>query len=188
MVRVQCRPLPRAVRPPMTRLLNLLTLLLPLLALGALPAHAQEKGSITGRVTDKKTGHALPFASVNVVEAKRGVLTDSEGQFVLSGLLPGTYDVRAQFLGYKADSRPGGVEIKFKEGGAAFPAGLTSSSGRYGGRALQVVVGGPDPALGRLLRLVGLPGTVSSLLDISGSGFETRFQDLFANRPDPITS
>ncbi|TMQ51935.1 MAG: carboxypeptidase-like regulatory domain-containing protein, partial [Candidatus Eisenbacteria bacterium] len=24
-------------------------------------AQAQEKGSISGRVTDKKTGHALPF-------------------------------------------------------------------------------------------------------------------------------
>src|SRR5258705_1552894 len=109
MVRVQCRPLPRAVRPPWAALLNPLPLLLPRLALGALHAHAQEKGSITGRVTDKKTGHALPFASVNVVEAKRGVLTDSEGQFVLSGLLPGTYEVRAQFLGYKADSRTGVV-------------------------------------------------------------------------------
>src|SRR5690349_427206 len=93
----------------MTRPLTLLTLLLPLLALGALPAHAQEKGSITGRVTDKKTGHALPFASVTVVEAKRGVLTDSEGQFVLSGLLPGTYEVRAQFLGYKPEARTGVV-------------------------------------------------------------------------------
>src|SRR2546427_11797434 len=75
----------------------------------ATPALAQEKGGISGRVTDKKTGHALPFASVAVVEAKRGVLTDSEGQFVLTGILPGTYEIRVQFLGYRAGSRTGVV-------------------------------------------------------------------------------
>ena len=41
----------------------------------AQPAHAQEKGSITGRVTDKKTGHAIPFATVTVIGAQRGALT-----------------------------------------------------------------------------------------------------------------
>ena len=35
-----------------------------LLAL-ALPAMAEDKGTISGRVTDHKTGHALPFANVN---------------------------------------------------------------------------------------------------------------------------
>jgi len=30
----------------------------------AVPALADDKGTITGKVTDKKTGHALPFATV----------------------------------------------------------------------------------------------------------------------------
>lgn len=306
---------------PMTRSLIPLALLLPLLVLGAPLAHAQEKGSIIGRVADKKTGHALPFASVTVVEAKRGVLTDSEGEYILSGLLPGSYEVRAQFLGYKPESRTGVrveagkpltldfrlediivreekaievtaerrlvdvkqgttvrsagaaeirnlpvqtvsevlqrqagvntendqihvrggradetvfvvngvtnrdlvtgqssagqlnarsvaeinvatgaydvrygnalsgvVEIRLKEGGDAFAAGLTTNVGSYGGRSVQLVAGGPDPLLGRLMHLLGIPGSVSSLLDVSGSGLETRFQNLFGTRPGPVTS
>ena len=78
-----------------------------LLILGALPALAQDKGTVAGRVTDKKTGHAIPFANVTVSEAKRGVLTDSEGQYVLSGLPAGLYEIKLQFLGYKPESRTG---------------------------------------------------------------------------------
>jgi hypothetical protein len=305
----------------MTRPIVPIALLLPLLLLGAPPAHAQEKGSLTGRVVDKKTGHALPFASITVVEAKRGVLTDSEGQYVLSGLLPGTYEVRAQFLGYKPESRTGVtiepgrpltmdfrledivvreektievtaerrlvdvkqgttvrsagaaeirnlsvstvsdvlqrqagvsaendqihvrggradetvfmvngitnrdlvtgqssagqlnarsvaevnvatgaydvsygnalsgvVDIKLKEGGDTFEAGLTSTAGSYGGRGLQFTAGGPDRVLGPLFHRLGVAGTMSSLIDVSGSGFETRFQNLFGDRPGSFTS
>ena len=73
----------------------------------AQPAHAQEKGSITGRVTDKKTGHAIPFATVTVIGAQRGALTSSEGDFVITGVPVGTWEVRVQFLGYKPESRAG---------------------------------------------------------------------------------
>src|SRR5580765_7933920 len=82
-----------------------------LLALLAFPATAQEKGSISGRVRDKKTRHALPFATVTVVGAQRGALTDSEGQFVVSGVGPGTWEVRVQFLGYGPVSKPGVVVV-----------------------------------------------------------------------------
>ena len=80
-----------------------------LLALLAVPAAAQERGSISGRVRDKKTRHAIPFATVTVVGAQRGALTDSEGQFVVSGVAPGTYEVRVQFLGYTPAATPGVV-------------------------------------------------------------------------------
>src|SRR5262245_27150299 len=80
-----------------------------LLAVLAFPAAAQEKGSITGRVRDKKTRHALPFATVTVVGAQRGALTDSEGQYVVSGVGPGPWQVRVQFLGYGPVAKPGVV-------------------------------------------------------------------------------
>ena len=80
-------------------------LLVTLTALLATPALAQDKGSIKGHVADKRTGHAIPFASVTVTELKRGGLTDSEGQFVIPGLPPGSYTVGIQFLGYKAVSQ-----------------------------------------------------------------------------------
>src|SRR5690242_1775784 len=79
-------------------------LLLPLLA-GA--AFAQDKGSITGRVTDKASGHAIAFATIAIPELKAGGLTDPEGQFLIRGVPPGTYEVRVQFLGYRAQSRAG---------------------------------------------------------------------------------
>lgn len=78
-----------------------------LLILGALPALAQDKGTVAGRVTDRKTGHAIPFANVTITEARRGVLTDSEGQYVFSGIPAGLYEIKLQFLGYKPESRAG---------------------------------------------------------------------------------
>jgi hypothetical protein len=288
----------------------LLTLLLLVLAL---PAVAEDKGTISGKVSDKKTGHALPFANVSVVGAQRGGLTDSEGRFSVSGIPAGTYEVKVQFLGYKAESRPGVVvavgkptvldfkledvvvkevkavevsaerrlveakqgatvrsvnandirnlpvstvadvlqqqagistdadqihvrggradetmfvvngvanrdlvtgqstagqlnarsvsevnvstgafdvrygnalsgvvEIRLKEGGEKTQFGVTTSAGSYGGRAWQVVLGGPDPIVGPALRVFGVkpPGTFASILDVSGSLFETRFSYL----------
>src|SRR5262245_17681328 len=65
------------------------------------PAGAQEKATITGKVTDKKTGHAIPFANVAVIGAQKGGLTDSEGRYTIPGVPVGTYEVKVQFLGYK---------------------------------------------------------------------------------------
>ena len=273
-------------------------------------AQAQEKGSISGKVSDRKTGHALPFANVTVIGAQRGALTDAEGAFQIGGIPIGTYEIRIQFLGYKPFSQPGVVvtagratvvnfqledivvheekavevtaerrlvevrqgatvrsvnateirnlpvqtigdvlqqqagvttesdqihvrggradetifvvngvanrdlvtgqstagqlnarsvaevnvatgafdvrygnalsgvvEVKLKEGGDKLAGGLTMTTGSYGGRAFQVVAGGPDPVFGRAFRLVGLPGTVSSIVDFSGSLYQTRFLD-----------
>ncbi len=87
--------------------LSALSVLLGVLLAG--PASAQDKGSITGRVTDKKSGHAIAFANVAVVGAQRGSLTDSEGQFNITGVPVGTWEVRVQFLGYRPEARPGVV-------------------------------------------------------------------------------
>jgi outer membrane receptor protein involved in Fe transport len=73
----------------------------------AVPALAQDPGSIAGKVSDKKTGHAIPFATVTVVGAGKGALTDSEGQFLITGVPAGSYELRVQFLGYSPISQPG---------------------------------------------------------------------------------
>lgn len=279
-----------------------------LLALAALPAAAQEKGSVSGKVSDRRTGHALPFATVTVVGAQRGGLTDSEGRYLIGGIPAGTYELKVQFLGYRPESRTGVtvaggrstvvnfqledivvrqekpievtaerrlvevrqgatirsvsaseirnlpvqtisevlqqqagistendqihvrggradetifvvngvanrdlvtgqstagqlnarsvaevnvatgaydvrygnalsgiVEVKLKEGGDGFAGGLTLTSGTYGGRSFQTVLSGPDPAFGRLFKWLSAPGSFSSIVDVSGSLFETRF-------------
>ena len=92
--------------PPRLHDLPLLALLL---LLTAAPAVAQDRGGIGGRVSDKRTGHALPFATVTVLGAQKGGLTDSEGRYQVSGVPPGTYEVRVQFLGYRPETRPGVV-------------------------------------------------------------------------------
>ena len=86
-----------------TRLLILIVALFPL------AVHAQERGGITGKVFDKRTSHAIPFATVTVVGAQKGGLTDSEGKFLITGVPPGTYEVKVQFLGYSPMTQPGVV-------------------------------------------------------------------------------
>lgn len=95
-----------------------------LLCLFASPAFAQDRGRITGLVLDQGSGHALPFATVTVVELKKGALSDSKGEFLITGIPAGTYTVQCQFLGYTPESRasvavPAGgaarVEFKLKE-------------------------------------------------------------------------
>ena len=74
--------------------------------LAAAPAWAQDRGGIAGKVSDKRTSHAIPFATVTVVGAQKGGLTDSEGKYHITGLPAGTYEVRIQFLGYAPVSQP----------------------------------------------------------------------------------
>ena len=62
-------------------------------------AHAQT-GVISGRVTDGSSLQPLNGAQVYVVSTARGVLTGTDGRYRLS-VPPGTYTVRAQYLGYE---------------------------------------------------------------------------------------
>ncbi len=71
--------------------------------LSAAPATAQE-GSITGRVTDAADNESLLGAQVFVVGTARGALTNANGGYTLR-LPPGTYTVRAQFIGYESSEQ-----------------------------------------------------------------------------------
>jgi Carboxypeptidase regulatory-like domain/TonB-dependent Receptor Plug Domain len=94
----------------MTRRIGVPALLAVLWSLAiAAPALAADTGGITGRVTDRSSGHALAFATVALVGVPKGGMTDSEGQFLIAGLAPGTYDVKVQFMGYDPEVRSGVV-------------------------------------------------------------------------------
>jgi len=71
---------------------------------GETPPAGNANGSLSGMVTDA-TGAVIPGASVVVVHstsrAVRAVKTDSGGRFVVSGLAPGAYDVRAAAPGFR---------------------------------------------------------------------------------------
>src|SRR5262245_34528813 len=71
----------------------------------ALPAGAQTLyGSITGTVTDTQ-GAAVPGATVTATNTgtqhQVSVPTDSDGNFTLRNLLPGTYDLAASLTGFR---------------------------------------------------------------------------------------
>jgi len=62
---------------------------------------SQQTYSISGTVTDK-AGHTLPGASVYVNPGQIGVVSDSEGSYVLSDLKKGVYEFTVSFLGYES--------------------------------------------------------------------------------------
>ncbi len=61
-------------------------------------AHAQV--SITGTVTDAETGEILPGVSVVLEETDQGDATDANGEFEISNVDEGTYQLIATFVGY----------------------------------------------------------------------------------------
>lgn len=77
-------------------------LLLALLLAVSCPMLAQT--SVTGKVTDKKSGAALPYVSVTVKEDSKiitGGMTDDSGNFEIKNLQAKPYRIEIQFMGYK---------------------------------------------------------------------------------------
>lgn len=73
---------------------------------------AQEKGTITGTVTDITTGEALIGVNILVMGSTTGFTTASDGTFE-HNLVPGTYTIRAGYIGYEAVEKK--VTIKSSE-------------------------------------------------------------------------
>lgn len=63
-----------------------------------------EKGSnkIVGRVIDATSGDPIVAANVLVIGTTHGATTDADGKFIIIGLPPGTYTLRATQVGYAA--------------------------------------------------------------------------------------
>ena len=62
---------------------------------------AQTTGRIVGKVVEAQTGSPLPFANVVIEGTNMGAATDLNGRFVIPRVPPGTYQVRASYLGYR---------------------------------------------------------------------------------------
>jgi hypothetical protein len=58
-------------------------------------------GKIQGKVTDKKTGEALPGVNVMVVGTTLGAATDINGEYFILQVTPGEYSVKASMIGYR---------------------------------------------------------------------------------------
>ncbi|OOQ60744.1 TonB-dependent receptor [Mucilaginibacter pedocola] len=65
---------------------------------------AQNTGKITGKVIDQKTSETLIGATVSIQGTTKGVATDVEGHYSLSGIAPGRYTILVRYIGYQAKS------------------------------------------------------------------------------------
>ncbi|WP_461451098.1 TonB-dependent receptor [Mucilaginibacter sp.] len=73
----------------------------------AFSVNAQNKGKISGKVTDAATKQIINYATVSLFKQGatapfNGVVTDDKGNFVLAGLAAGGYTVKVEFIGYQA--------------------------------------------------------------------------------------
>ncbi|MBL0099328.1 MAG: carboxypeptidase regulatory-like domain-containing protein [Saprospiraceae bacterium] len=66
-----------------------------------------ENSTIEGKVTDLK-GEPLLFSTVALYQngvVVKGVETDMDGNYFLSGIKPGTYDMEASIVGYATQNK-----------------------------------------------------------------------------------
>ncbi|MFD2514619.1 carboxypeptidase-like regulatory domain-containing protein [Pontibacter locisalis] len=78
---------------------TLLLLLLPILLLCALPAHAQKTIRISGTVLQPDKTTPIPGASIVKINSQRGVISDEEGKFLIDVAQEDTLLIRA--IGFK---------------------------------------------------------------------------------------
>ncbi len=71
------------------------------LCLLAGPVWSQTTGKITGKMTDPN-GEPLPGANVVIEGTRFGATTDAEGIYVILGVEPGFYELKASMVGYEA--------------------------------------------------------------------------------------
>lgn len=71
-----------------------------LLSMGAFA----QQGTLKGKVTDQKTGEELVGATIVVEGTTTGTITDFSGDYILTGLEPGIYNFRCQFISYQTGS------------------------------------------------------------------------------------
>lgn len=98
-------------------ILFVLAALLPLSALS-------QSGIIKGKVYNKINNDPIPFANVVIQGTTTGTAANENGQFEISGLDPGLYNVEASFVGFKtavlfevqvSNSRPVIVDFALEE-------------------------------------------------------------------------
>jgi hypothetical protein len=66
-------------------------------------------GNLRGIILDYDTEQPVPNATIYLAEAGRGMVANQEGMFIFPKLLPGTYSMRVQHIGYR--TRQSVIEI-----------------------------------------------------------------------------
>jgi TonB-linked SusC/RagA family outer membrane protein len=66
---------------------------------------ATQQGTIQGKVVDKATNAPVANVQLTVEGTKRGAITDAEGQYQIRSIEAGSYQIRAQRVGYAAETQ-----------------------------------------------------------------------------------
>lgn len=61
-----------------------------------------QTGSLSGSITDAKTGEPLIGAAVEIEGTNLGAVTDIDGFYTINNIPPKTYNIKASYLGYTA--------------------------------------------------------------------------------------
>ncbi|TVR31586.1 MAG: TonB-dependent receptor [Balneolaceae bacterium] len=72
-----------------------------LLSLFLVPLTMAQTGTLTGTVTDQRTNEPIPGANILVQELERGAATDIDGNYSITNIPYGTYNLRVTFIGYR---------------------------------------------------------------------------------------
>ncbi|OIQ40001.1 MAG: ferric aerobactin receptor [Bacteroidetes bacterium MedPE-SWsnd-G1] len=62
-----------------------------------------QTGAIAGRVYDELNNEPIPFANVIIENTDLGTVTDDQGNYTITNLKPGTYNIYASFIGFKRE-------------------------------------------------------------------------------------
>lgn len=71
-----------------------------LLFLSCLALYAQE-GTIQGKIINPINNDPIPFANIVVQGLEIGAVSDLDGNYIITGLEPGLYNLKASFVGFK---------------------------------------------------------------------------------------
>jgi len=64
------------------------------------PVFSAENGTIEGSIIDSQTGEALPGANLLLQGTSLGAASDLNGKFTIRNVPPGSYKMRATYIGY----------------------------------------------------------------------------------------
>jgi TonB-dependent receptor len=82
------------------------------LFVSSISTFAAASGTIKGKIRDVQSKEPLPFTNVVLVGTSQGAASDMDGNFIINNVMPGTYKVRAKYIGYKQEE----VTITVTEG------------------------------------------------------------------------
>jgi outer membrane receptor protein involved in Fe transport len=102
-------------------------------------AMAQTTGKIRGTVIDRETGEPLVGANVTIEATTLGAACDVNGEFIVLSVPPGTYSLRATYVGYRTMT----IRNVNVTGGLTTEANFSLESEAIPGPAIEIIAEPP---------------------------------------------